>query len=398
MSDQNKKSILLVGWFFYPRLGGVESIMLNQARELIKLGYDVSVLTSLGEGLKENEVFERINIYRRTYIDSGKSYSQELIYNDLEKICSLHKFRLAHFHNGSYPAASNDMVAGGKNIINILNFFAEKRIVLIDHAHNAQLKNPEHTKQLRELPWDCIIAVSDFVKDEWKKLGFSAKRMTRIYNGIDVAKFSEATASRNFSQKGEIVILFPARVISMSQGRISKQKNFSLLVEACDTLLEDYKNKFKLVAILNESLARKNTQEGYGELKEITKELEIADSIEFVNEVSNDEMPGLYASSDIVCVPSFNETFGLVYLEAMASGKIAISSNTGGPKEYIKSGENGYLVDPENSNDLAKKLTEVIDSRHIRQTISEKARETAQDFSFAEFMKNILELYKQFGN
>ena len=58
------------------------------------------------------------------------------------------------------------------------------------------------------------------------------------------------------------------------------------------------------------------------------------------------ELPNLFKSADVVCVPSRNEPFGIVVLEAWAAGKPAVVTCAGGPRNFVQHGEDGLVVEP----------------------------------------------------
>jgi len=109
-------------------------------------------------------------------------------------------------------------------------------------------------------------------------------------------------------------------------------------------------------------------------------------------------MPGFYAGSDIVCVPSLYETFGLMYLEAMLSGKIAISSNQGGPLEFIENNKTGFCVDPYDETKLADLLEKLIKDKKLREKIGSSARISAQKYSVKNMVDQIEDIYLKLFN
>ena len=370
-------------------------IVLNQARYLRDKGYNVAVLTSVVDGYTADDEFESIKIYRRDFINSGKKFAKEEIIAQLEIIEAERKPELIHFHNGSYPAASKDMDAGAQNVKAIFSFLKNKDCIIVEHSHNAQLKNPAATKQLRELPWDCVICVSNFVKNKWIEFGNKAKRLEVVYNGIDLAKFKNVNAAPemvNLKSGDERIIFFPARVISMSQGGISKQKNFELVLKACSLLAKKW-NNFRLVAILNQAERKDDTEDAFRELDKLLANYSLGSKINFIPTILPDDMPKFYAGSDIVCVPSLYETFGLVYIEAMALGKVAIASNTGGPTEFIKNGQDGFLVNPEDEKDLCSVLENIFSGATNMAEISAKAKEKSRKYSLENMMSGVEKIY-----
>lgn len=396
--SNNLKNVLLVGWFFYPKVGGVESLMLNQAKYLIKRGFNVTVLTFLNGELKSEENHLGIKIIRKEFMDTKKRYPLDKLQTELEQIIDKTNPCIVHFHNGSYPAGTADRSIGVEKNIIFFNLLKKKNIYVIDHAHNAQLVDSEITKPLRDLSWDKLICVSSFVKKSWQKLGTGAKSIEVIYNGIDLEKYHNVKKVSNISKlksEKEKLIFFPARIVKISTGEFSKQKNFILLIQAAGKLIKNGVNNFKILAIANESSDSKKSQETKIKLEKIFKKHGVDKNIFFIPPISPEKMPSYYSSIDILCVPSINETFGLVYLEAMAMGKIAIASNTGGPKEYIKNGENGYLVDPKNSLSLASILKKIINRKNNINDICNNAKKTAKDFSIDKMMHKIEKIYIQ---
>lgn len=390
------KSLLLIGWFFYPKLGGVETVMLNQARYFQNRGYLVSVLTSLVRGLPKNDNFEGIKIFRRSFINSEKKSPYSKIDKEFNDLLDFIKPDIIQFHNGSYPAGSSDMNAGAQNIKRLYRIIRSKNITVLDYAHNAQLKNPEITKQLRRIDWDCLICVSKFVKNSWRKLGYKARRTEVVYNGVELDKFHRVKPNSTITslkKRGEKIILFPARVISISSGTLSKQKNFSLLLQAGSKLIAGGSDNFRIVALLNQSRRSQKDKTAYQNLKNTVKKLNLTDNITFLPETLPENMPSYYAASDIVCVPSYSECFALVYLEAMASGKIAIASRTGGSVELIKNGENGFLVDPDNPDKLVRVLKKILNGNIDPAKIAKQASRTIQRYDVKKKMREVEKIY-----
>lgn len=382
-------TILLVGWFFYPKIGGVETLMLNQARYLLNLGYKVYVLTSINPGLKEEEQIYGINIIRRNFMKTMEEYALDKLEVELSDILDKVDPDIVHFHNGSYPAATWDRSIGVRKNLVFFRMLKERGIVAIDHAHNAQLSDPEITKPLRELPWDYVICVSRFVKERWEELGTGAKRLMVVYDGIDLSLYENVRPKKkleDLKENDNQIIFFPARM--------EKQKNFLLLAKAAKCLIDRGLTNFKIVTIFDEHTVNEREKKERREIREILNDYGLSDKVVFIPAINPFEMPSYYASCDIMCVPSVNETFGLVYLEAMALGKVVIASNTGGPKEYIKDEENGFLVDPEDPKGLAFVLERLLRDKNLLTRIGIMAKRTANNYSVNKTMESIEKIYR----
>ncbi|MEI6039831.1 MAG: glycosyltransferase family 4 protein [Candidatus Berkelbacteria bacterium] len=392
----NSKKLLMIGWFFYPKLGGAESLMLEQARFFVKAGFSVTVLTSLQDGLKPEEIFEGISIIRRDFIDS-RSDTTRAIAAEFPEILDRVSPSIIHCHNFSYPSAAVDKINGANNILLMMKIAKERNIRIIEHSHNAQLNRPDQTEVLRNLGWDHIFFVSHFVEKAWLKLGFKSESYSVVHNGIKLENFSNIEPDKQLlcSKGNNILIFFPARVISMILGEISKQKNFILLLRAAEILVERNILNFKIVAVMNTALTNDSNTKGIDEVNRIIEKLNLRNYIEFLPNILPQKMPSFFSAVDIVCVPSIDETFGLVYLEAMASGKVAIASTTGGPQEFINNNESGFLVDPFDASALADILEKLINNSLERNKIGENAKIQAKNFSIENSMGKIAKIYEE---
>ncbi len=395
-----QKSILLIGWFFYPKIGGVETIMLNQALYFVSKGYRVAVLTGLANALKDEENYKGILILRRNFIDSSHVSQPSRISDEFG--CILERLRpdVIYFHNGCYPAGSTDLDAGAQNVMGVFHQAEDRGIPILDYAHNAQLKNPHLTKKLRELKWDGLVCVSKFVLRKWRKLGFGAKRTFVVPNGIDTKRFSRSKPSSiilSLRKGDEIIIFFPSRILRISTGELSQQKNFSLVMKACAELVKMKVKNFRLVGVLDGYSITDKTRPAFRALNRLIGEYHLENNISFVPSVGTDKIPAYYKASDIVCVPSFYETFSLVHLEAMAAGKVAIASKTGGVTELIKNGVNGFLVDPNNHQELAEILHKIItDTDDLTKKISSQALITSEKFNLDKMGNELLEVTQKY--
>lgn len=111
-------------------------------------------------------------------------------------------------------------------------------------------------------------------------------------------------------------------------------------------------------------------------LRELSRSLGLQDSVLFVPEVLDEDLPALYALADVFVMPSRDlpgepiEGFGLVYLEANLCGTPAIGGNTGGTADAILDGETGLLVNPEQPAEIAAALVRLLQDRPLAQRLA----------------------------
>jgi glycogen synthase len=182
---------------------------------------------------------------------------------------------------------------------------------------------------------DRIIAVSNALKGEIRWLyEIPDEKAWVIYNGVPVRRFDGWIDPGAVKARYGIGPLDPT-VLFM--GRLSWQKGPDLLVEAIPPLLRHHpRAKFVFAG------------EGHmrGDLERRVNELGVAHAVRWFGRVNFGEQVDLYRACDVVCVPSRNEPFGIIVLEAWAAGKPVVASQIGGPGELIWHAVNGLKIYP----------------------------------------------------
>jgi glycosyltransferase involved in cell wall biosynthesis len=123
---------------------------------------------------------------------------------------------------------------------------------------------------------------------------------------------------------------------------------------------------------------------------------ELLARVRFLGYVPDDELARAYSECDLFVVPSVYESFGLIYLEAMAHGKPTIGCRAGGIPEVVEDGETGCLVPPEDVPALADRIVQLLQDAPLRESMGTRARHRAEKLFSVEVMaQNSLELYQR---
>lgn len=111
--------------------------------------------------------------------------------------------------------------------------------------------------------------------------------------------------------------------------------------------------------------------------KNLSSELNIKKQINFLGKLDDEKLVEIYQSSHLFILPSINkgEAFGLVLLEAMASGCPVIATNLPGVRKVFKNGKQGMLVEPKNIQDLKEKISIILKNEKLRKAMSKNARQ-----------------------
>ncbi len=111
--------------------------------------------------------------------------------------------------------------------------------------------------------------------------------------------------------------------------------------------------------------------------------------------VHYNKMPEIIGSCAILVLPSRSEAMGRVLVEAMAAGKPRIGSNVDGIPTVINDGVDGFLVEPENVEDLAKKLDLLMGDKELRKRMGEAgAKRAREEFTEEKYIENVIGFYK----
>ncbi|MBI2486254.1 MAG: MSMEG_0565 family glycosyltransferase [Deltaproteobacteria bacterium] len=248
---------------------------------------------------------------------------------------------------------------------------------------------------------DHIIVVSKFWEKELRSR--YSLNPTVINNGVDVEKFKipeiegvKEKAKESFSVVGCKVIL--------SIGGIEPRKNTLTTLRAFNIVNAYFKaNGERLVWLIGggETLFdyRAYREKFFSEVEGLG--LKLDEDIILLGNVADDSMVELYEAGDVFVFPSVKEGWGLVVLEAMASGLPVIASNIEPLIEYLRDGENSMLVSPLNNDMLVEQIIRVLLDDELRDELIKNGRKTAEVYSWGntalrheEFYSGILESVK----
>jgi glycosyltransferase involved in cell wall biosynthesis len=202
-----------------------------------------------------------------------------------------------------------------------------------------------------------------------------------IYNGIDFEKFIKV-------EKDEILEKYAIEKknnnLLLNVASHALEKNIDILLKVVSKLKRNFKQNIKLINVGPESKITKN-------LKNSVRDLGIENNVIFLGKIPNDDVIRLIKATDLFIMTSKKVIFDLVVLEALACGACCVVSNDGGNKEIIKDGENGYLIDTNDVDTIAKKIVSIIPHKN---KVKENAIRTAKQFSVHKMANEYFELYE----
>lgn len=182
---------------------------------------------------------------------------------------------------------------------------------------------------------DRVIAVSHATRDEiaWMYEVPESKTVV-IYNGVSPQRFDRPMDVGAEKRQYDLGPLDPTILFC---GRMVWQKGPDLLVEAVPQILRQHPSAKFVFA---------GDGDMRGSLQSRARELDIGHAVRFLGHRHGDELVRLFKIADAVCMPSRNEPFGIVVLEAWSAGKPVIASQNGGPAEFVSHDVTGLKIYP----------------------------------------------------
>ena len=215
---------------------------------------------------------------------------------------------------------------------------------------------------------DRIIAFSPHERDAMERLyGADPKKVTLVPCGVDLAVFrplDQKSVRARLGLNGEKILLYV--------GRIEPLKGLDLLVETAAQM--DTGESVRMIVVG----ADVNGDREIDRVKELAKERDLEDQIDFVGQVEHSDLPLYYNAADVCVVPSYYESFGLVALESMACGTPVVASRVGGLSTIINHGSTGYLKSWRCPEAFANSVEMIISSDGLQQSMGEAARKRAE--------------------
>ena len=324
-------------------VGGVASHVTELACALQRKGHEVHVFTRMGR--HDHALYEYIDgvHYHRCPFSSHPDFIEEI-----NNMCRA--FVDSVFHTEDYMGAHFDIVhAHDWLAANAMAWIKEgrgrKSILTIHSTEYGRCGNNFYggnSSRVSSVEWhgtycaDRVITVSQALKNEVQWIyNLPDWKVSAIYNGISYWNYDGWINPKDVRDRYGIGPMDP---MTLFAGRMTAQKGPDILVEAIPYILKYYNNaKFVFAG------------DGHmrAEVEARAHQLGVSHATRFLGHQNGGALVDLFKATDCVCVPSRNEPFGIVILEAWSAGKPVIATVNGGPSELIWHDVTGYKIYPQ---------------------------------------------------
>ena len=207
--------------------------------------------------------------------------------------------------------------------------------------------------------------------------------------GVNLATFTPVSSKKAVREK--IGAPLDGHIVTFV-GRIQPHKGPEVLIRAIAEMVQHSPHlRPKLVVNIVGGNSGATTE--LERLKELSTWLGIGDVIRFTPPVDRSELADWYRAADLVCVPSYSESFGLVALEAQACGTPVVASAVGGLRTAVADGISGVLVDGHDPRAWSSVLARLLQEPQRRVLLSMGAIEHASHFGWESTARGILDIY-----
>lgn len=367
------------------------SFVFDEAKLLVKKGFEVHVVTQHNPHTKYNEIIDGIHIHRFKWLEPKQfkalvhfkglkdnlrfiTYLISLFFKVI-RIIRKHDIEIIHAHS-TIPTGFIGVIVGK---------IMGKPVFIT--THGMDVNNFIETSFLKQLmlfslkSCDKIICVSEDLANTIADLGIDSKIVV-LRNAVDTNKFKPLKnmeiRQKYGIKKNSILILF-----------VGYLDVFKGIFELIDAFFEVNKENNDLkVMIIGEG-----PQES--KIKDKVSKLKLDTSIIFTGKISSEDIPQYYQAADIFVLPSYTEGTPLAVIEAMACGLPIIASNVGGISEIVISNENGFIISPKNIKELSSKLRVLVKNQSLRSKFSNKSLKIINsEFNIDKKVEKLIDLYK----
>jgi len=319
-------------------VGGVGVHVTELAAALERRGHEVHVFTRMGHGQSQYARIDGVHYHRcpfalqPNFVDEVNNMCRSFVHFFFQTEDYVGRFDVVHAHDW---LAGNALIwikqARGRHSVVTIHSTEYGRCG--NHFWNGQSMRIREQERAVTYWADRVVAVSNHLRDEimWMYEVPSFK-MRAIYNGVNFRNYDGVLDPAEVKRGYGIGPMDPTVLFC---GRIVVQKGPDLLVEAIPHVLRFYPHAKFVFA-------------GDGEMRNAVEhrahQLGVAHATRFLGFQANGNLTRLFKACDTVCVPSRNEPFGIVLLEAWSAGKPVVSTVNGGPAELVWHEVNGLKV------------------------------------------------------
>lgn len=352
--------------------GGVKEIVLALRAGLVKHGHKVVIITPRPQGKPKppkGVIFVGTATDFRSPLATTSQISASIDVDEIDELLEREQFDVLHFHEPWVPMMSRQIL-NRSQCVNVATFHAKLPETIMSRSF-IRIVTPYTRSILKYLHESTAVseAALEYVRS------MTEEPVSIIPNGIDLRQFH--TPRKHVDHKIKSILYV---------GRLEKRKGAKYLIDAFAALYKRQQNIELVIAGDGEDRAKLENQ---------VKELGLEKSVTFLGFVTEKEKKKLLRESDLFCSPAlYGESFGVVLLEAMASGLVTVAGNNPGYSSVLEGLGSISLVDPKNIDEFASRMRLLLNESQLRTLWQAWAKESVQQYDWPIIVKQYEEVYE----
>lgn len=356
--------------------GGVQEIVRAMQQELIKRGHEALIITPEPRDMpeyhrKDTIIFVGGAADFKSVLHTTSQFSMAADTYGITQMLEEEKFDILHFHEPWVPMLSRQILSRSQ-AVNVATFHAKLPETLMSRTM-AKVVTPYTKAVLKQL--HVLTAVSEAASEYVRSL--TDAPVSIIPNGIDLSVYKNQTSAKKDGSSSKTILYI---------GRLEKRKGVDCLLQAYKLLEERIADDVQLI-IAGDGPDREK-------LENMAEILEIS-NITFLGYISEQEKVTLLEEADLFCAPSlYGESFGIVLLEAMATGVVTVAGNNPGYASVLQELGSLSLVNPKDSEEFARRLDVMLHDEGLRKLWKKWAKTYVQQYNYSNIVDQYVEVYE----
>jgi glycosyltransferase involved in cell wall biosynthesis len=233
---------------------------------------------------------------------------------------------------------------------------------------------------------EIVVVSEDLRTFVAERVGIDRRRMSVIYNGVDVAKFDENSSGCKERMMGSEGLDELGKPIIGTVGNLYPVKGQIYLIRAAAEVIKEFPNSTFLI------IGKKTDY--LNELENEVKNLNIKKNVSFLG--FREDAAELIKMMDVFVLPSLQESFSIATIEAMASSKPVVVTKCGGPEELVIDDRTGFLVKSQDPEELAEKILILLRNKTLGEEMGRAGRRrVVENFTVEAMIKDYQRLYER---
>lgn len=355
---------------FLPHLGGVEVLVSQLARALVREGHACGILTNRhASDLPEREDHYGVEIHRVDFLQALRSGDPRRLHQLSRRVREIRDHVAPDLHH----------------------FFLAGPLVMLLQMTNRDPPLPVVTAL--QAPLESVLQGGGSTLRLLRESAVIVAANRLLFEGVPTAVPETAATIRLLPNSVRTPEVAAAELpwdppVLLGVGRLVQEKGFDVAIRALAILPNRWSNV--RMSIVGDGVDRPS-------LESLCRGLGLGGRVQFHGGVSNEEIPAIVNRSTLMLVPSrWQEPFGIVCLEAAMMGRPVVASRVGGVPDVVEDGTSGVLVEPDEPAPLALAIASLLDDPAAARAMGRRARQLAESrFGYDRFLRKHLEVYEE---